>query len=90
MDGQSIHIVLHGHMDMGWLASEDTYYSTIVSKTLVSVTDYISKLRPDQSFVFTFADIGYLYLHKKRDPVHFEVVIRYVNEGRIELVGAGL
>ncbi len=79
----TIHVVGHAHMDMNWLWTMSETMKTAndnLRQTVAFMDEYPDfTMLQSQASVYTFVE--------KVDPPLFELVRKYVKEGRLELVG---
>ncbi len=78
-----LHVLAHSHIDTAWLWSfRDTIHK--VGRTLSKI---IKQLEHYPEPVYVFSSALYLEWLKKKYPMLYERVIKYVNENRIIMVG---
>ena len=79
-------MVPHTHLDLGWLQTEQGYYSQTVKGIIDSSIAYL-KANPEAKL--TFSDIGFLYMWIKENPNRLEEVRKVVDSGQLYLANGG-
>ena len=81
-----LNMVPHTHLDLGWLQTEQGYYSQTVKAIIDSSIAYL-KANPEAKL--TFSDIGFLYMWIKENPNRLEEVRKVVDSGQLYLANGG-